>query len=183
VSFTYKESPFYLTKICTFGTIPLAIFSSLKMLVIRMQRAGRKNHPFYRIVVAEKSKPVKGRFLERLGHYNPLSNPKEVSLNKERIEYWISVGAAPSETTARLFAKHGISAAEKFVPSRVMKPSKAELKAKEEAEAKAKAEEEKKKAEEEKAAEENTTEENAETKQEKEEGKKEEKEGEEAKAE
>lgn len=110
------------------------------MLVIRMQRAGRKNHPFYRIVVAEKARPVKGRFLEKVGHYNPLSQPKEIVLNKERIEHWISMGATPSETTARMFAKNGISAAEKFIPTRIMKPSKAEIKAKAEAEEKAKAE-------------------------------------------
>lgn len=127
---------------------PRYFFVSLRtqMLVIRLQRAGRKNHPFYRIVVAEKSKPVKGRFLERVGHYNPLVKPKELVLNKERIEHWISMGATPSQTAARMFTKNGISAAEKFIENRKMKPSKAEVeaaeKSKQEAEEKAKAEEE-----------------------------------------
>lgn len=114
-----------------------------------MQRTGRKNAPFYHIVVAEKSKPVQGKFLERLGYYNPLVQPKDISLQKERIEYWISVGAQPSQTVARLCTKNGISSAEKFIQTRAQKPSKAEVEA-----AKKKAEEEaaKKKAEEEKAA-------------------------------
>lgn len=115
------------------------------LLVIRLQRAGRKKNPFYRIVVAEKSAPVKGRFVERVGHYNPLSTPKTVVLKTERIEHWISVGATPSDTVARLVAKNGISAAEKFISKRVMKPSKADLEAKQKAEeeAAAKAEAEK----------------------------------------
>jgi len=135
------------------------------MLVIRFQRAGRKKAPFYRIVVAEKARSVKGRFLEKLGYYNPITNPKQISLEKERIEHWISVGAQPSQSAARLLSKNGISAAEKFIETRVMKPSKVEVEAKKKAaeevaakkaaaaEAKKKAEEEKKAAAEAKAAE------------------------------
>ncbi len=114
-------------------------FFHSRVLVIRFQRAGRKKSPFYRIVVAEKARSVKGRFIERVGHYNPLSNPKEISLKSDRIEHWISVGATPSQTAARLFSKNGIKAAEKFIEERVMKPSKAEEKAKKEAEEKAEA--------------------------------------------
>ncbi|QQS59902.1 30S ribosomal protein S16 [Candidatus Peregrinibacteria bacterium] len=118
------------------------------MLVIRMQRTGRKNAPFYHIVVAEKSKPVQGKFLERLGYYNPLVQPKDISLQKERVEYWISVGAQPSQTVARLCTKNGISQAEKFIKARAQKPSKAEEEA---AKKKAEAEEAQKKATEEEA--------------------------------
>jgi small subunit ribosomal protein S16 len=103
------------------------------VLVIRFQRAGRKKTPFYRVVVAEKSRSVKGRFVERVGHYNPLSEPKDVSLKKDRIEHWISMGAIPSQTAARLFSKNGIASAEKFIKQRVMKPSKAEQQAAEKA--------------------------------------------------
>lgn len=120
------------------------------MLVIRFQRAGRKKNPFYRIVVAEKSRSVKGRFIERVGHYNPLSQPKDIFLKNDRIEHWISVGATPSQTAARLFAKNGIVSVEKFIEKRVTKQSKEEREAQEKA--KQEAEETAQKAAEEKAA-------------------------------
>lgn len=149
------------------------------MLVIRLQRAGRKKSPFYRIVVAEKSAPVKGRYVERVGYYNPMSDPKEVVLEKEKIVTWIQKGAQPSETMARLLAKEGIKEAEKFVKARLQKPSKKELEAKqkaeEEAAAKKAAEEEAKAAAEAAAAEKESAEESPEAPAEKpEEGAKEE---------
>lgn len=65
------------------------------MLKIRFFRTGRKNHPFYRIVVTDsRHAPQGGRFLERLGFFNPLT--KEQSLNEERIKHWLDVGAQPS---------------------------------------------------------------------------------------
>ena len=67
------------------------------MLVIRLFRTGKKNQPSYKIVVTDKRNAVsKGRFVEEVGFYNPLT--KEKKLNAERIQYWISVGAQPSET-------------------------------------------------------------------------------------
>ncbi len=135
------------------GTISLRLphlhFSLATVLTIRLQRAGRKKSPFYRIVVAEHSAPIQGRFLERVGHLNPLSQPNEVELKGERIEYWISVGAKPTDRVARLISSNGLSVGEKFIAKRMMKPSKA---AEREAEAKRKAEEEAQKAAEEKAA-------------------------------
>lgn len=92
------------------------------MLVIRLQRAGRKGRPFYRVVVAEKHRPVKGRFIEKVGFYNPFS--KEFSVNSDRVKYWISVGAIPSDTLASLLVKHSIKEAEKFIKKRVQKPKK-----------------------------------------------------------
>ncbi len=89
------------------------------MLKIRLQRKGRKNLPFYRVVVAESSKPVKGRFLEIVGHYNPVS--KETVLKAERVEFYIQNGAQPSQTVARLAVKNGMSALEKFIEKRVTK--------------------------------------------------------------
>ena len=71
---------------------------------IRMSRAGAKNRPFFRIVVADSRSPRDGRFLEKLGTYNPLlekDNPQRVVLNVERIKHWLSVGATPSDRVAR----------------------------------------------------------------------------------
>lgn len=71
---------------------------------IRMSRAGAKNRPFFRIVVADSRSPRDGRFLEKLGTYNPLlekGDPHRVVLNVERIKHWLSVGATPSDRVAR----------------------------------------------------------------------------------
>lgn len=71
---------------------------------IRMSRAGAKNRPFFRIVVADSRSPRDGRFLEKLGTYNPLldkGNPQRVVLDVERIKHWLSVGAQPSDRVAR----------------------------------------------------------------------------------
>ncbi|KKP36353.1 30S ribosomal protein S16 [Candidatus Peregrinibacteria bacterium RIFOXYC2_FULL_33_13] len=76
------------------------------MLVIRLSRTGRRNQPKYRIVVAEKDAPIKGKFIEVVGHYIPISSPKVFEAKKERIEYWISVGAKPSDTVAVLLKNH-----------------------------------------------------------------------------
>jgi small subunit ribosomal protein S16 len=76
------------------------------------------------MVVAPKRKPVKGRFVECVGHYNPLD--KKVSFVSDRIEYWISVGATPSQTVARLLKKNGLGVVEKFIKDREAKPTKAE---------------------------------------------------------
>lgn len=71
---------------------------------IRMSRAGAKNRPFFKIVAADSRSPRDGRFLEKLGTYDPLldkGDPKRVVLNVERIKYWLSVGAQPSDRIAR----------------------------------------------------------------------------------
>ena len=70
------------------------------MLIIRLQRVGKKNQPSYRVVLTEKAYPVKGKFIEILGHYNPRLKTK--SLNKERILYWLSQGAQTSPTVHNL---------------------------------------------------------------------------------
>ncbi len=69
---------------------------------IRCQRFGRKKRPFYRIVAADKDAPRDGRFIEILGYYDPLPNPSVIKFNKERLKYWLSVGAKPSNTVAKL---------------------------------------------------------------------------------
>jgi len=75
-----------------------------------LTRKGQKKRPFYRVVVAEKSSPRDGRFVEIVGHYNPIPDPFEFRLDMERIQYWISQGAKPSETVKRLIDKATASA-------------------------------------------------------------------------
>lgn len=65
---------------------------------IRLARHGAKKRPFYRIVAADIESPRDGRFIETLGTYNPLKDPVEVTLKKERIAYWIEQGATPTDT-------------------------------------------------------------------------------------
>ncbi len=88
------------------------------MLVIRLRRTGRKKQATYSIVVAEKAKAVKGKFLEKVGVYNPTVNPKEFTYDLERIEHWISNGAKPSDTLASLLKKDGVKNMEGFIEPR-----------------------------------------------------------------
>lgn len=74
---------------------------------IRLARHGTKKRPFYRIVAASKEKPRDGRFLERLGHYDPTREPAEIRLDLERVEAWIRKGATPTPTVLRLMKKSG----------------------------------------------------------------------------
>lgn len=76
-------------------------------VVIRMQRAGGRNAPFYRVVVADSRRARDGRFLEKIGFYNPLSQPAQVQLDAERIRYWIGVGAKMSESVEALWKQTG----------------------------------------------------------------------------
>jgi small subunit ribosomal protein S16 len=78
---------------------------------IRLQRFGRKHLPFYRIVVAESKCPRDGRFIENVGTYNPIPDKnmtKEITANADRVKYWLTVGAQPSERVAWLFGKIGL---------------------------------------------------------------------------
>ncbi|MEW6361420.1 MAG: 30S ribosomal protein S16 [Pyrinomonadaceae bacterium] len=75
------------------------------MLAISLMRMGAKGKPFYRVVVKEKRSKRDGKYIENLGTYNPMTNPAEVKLNHERIQYWIGVGAKPTDTVASLI-KH-----------------------------------------------------------------------------
>ena len=77
---------------------------------IRLARHGAKKKPFYRIVVADSENPRDGRFLEKVGTYDPLKDPVAVSLNPDRIKYWIEKGAIPSDTVRSLLKKEGILA-------------------------------------------------------------------------
>jgi small subunit ribosomal protein S16 len=79
------------------------------MLMIRMARFGAKKKPTYRLVVIEKDRARDSRAVEVVGHYNPGSNPKVVSLKHERIDYWMKKGAQPSDTVARLLKSNPAS--------------------------------------------------------------------------
>ncbi len=72
------------------------------MLTIRLARIGKKKHPFYRVVVTEKTRPRNGRFVEILGTYDPQKKPAAVKINGERAQYWIGKGAQPSDTVRSL---------------------------------------------------------------------------------
>jgi small subunit ribosomal protein S16 len=76
------------------------------MLMIRLARFGAKKKPSYRVSVIEKDRARDSRSVEVVGYYNPLTNPATVNLKHERIQYWLSVGAKPSETVARLLKTH-----------------------------------------------------------------------------
>ncbi|MBA4336502.1 30S ribosomal protein S16 [bacterium] len=88
------------------------------MLKIRLSRTGRKNYPSYRIVVAEHSAPIKGKFLEVLGHYIPNREPKVFEYDEKKIREWISKGAKPTDTVASLLKRHGVSGMEGFIEAR-----------------------------------------------------------------
>jgi small subunit ribosomal protein S16 len=80
------------------------------LIAIRLTRKGTKKKPVYRVVVAEKSSPRDGRFIEILGHYNPIPDPTEFQIDLERVNHWLSKGAQPSETVRRLIEKATASA-------------------------------------------------------------------------
>ncbi len=75
---------------------------------IRLRRTGAKKQASYRFVVADSASPRDGRFLEIVGHYNPRRSPVELVLDEEKIKRWLSRGALPSATAARLLADRGL---------------------------------------------------------------------------
>lgn len=75
---------------------------------IRLQRHGRKKLPFYRVVVADSRSSRDGRFIEKIGYYNPITEPADISINEQRALYWLKVGAKPSDTAKSLLRKTGV---------------------------------------------------------------------------
>lgn len=75
------------------------------MVRLRLKRMGRKKRPFYRVVAADARAPRDGRHIEVLGYYNPMPDPVEVKLDLERVDYWLGVGASPSDKVASLIAR------------------------------------------------------------------------------
>jgi small subunit ribosomal protein S16 len=78
-------------------------------VVIRLMRAGAKKRPFYRLVAADSRRARDGRFLEILGHYNPIAQPYELLVQKDRVQRWIEQGARPSEQVAALLRSTGMT--------------------------------------------------------------------------
>ncbi|QQK07308.1 30S ribosomal protein S16 [Miniphocaeibacter halophilus] len=75
---------------------------------IRLKRMGSKKNPFYRIVVADIRAPRDGKFIEEIGYYNPLTEPKTVKVDAEKVNKWIKNGAKPTDTVNRLFKNNGV---------------------------------------------------------------------------
>ena len=75
---------------------------------IRLQRGGRKSYAFYSIVVADVRAPRDGKFTEKIGTYNPNTNPATVDLNFDRALYWLEVGAQPTDTVRNILSKEGV---------------------------------------------------------------------------
>jgi small subunit ribosomal protein S16 len=106
---------------------------------MRLSRGGTKKRPFYSIVVADTRSPRDGRFIEKLGTYDPMlakDNEKRIVLNVERIKYWLSVGALPSDRIATFLGKAGIITmpAQKNNPKKAEPKEKAKLRLEEKAE-------------------------------------------------
>lgn len=82
------------------------------MVRIRLTRLGAKKKPFYRLIATDQRSPRDGRFIEQLGWFDPVKTPKQMKLKLDRIDYWISVGAQPTDTAQALITKFRAQAAE-----------------------------------------------------------------------
>lgn len=80
------------------------------MVRIRLRRQGAKKQPTYRVVVADQHSARDGRIIENIGYYNPRTEPETVNIDADRARYWLSVGAQPSESVARLLKAAGVQA-------------------------------------------------------------------------
>ena len=89
------------------------------MVKIRLRRVGAKKQPSYRVVVADSRFPRNGRFIETIGHYDPLTDPATIVVNEEKALHWLKQGAQPTATVTRLLAKAGVM--EKFKPTETPK--------------------------------------------------------------
>jgi small subunit ribosomal protein S16 len=85
------------------------------MLMIRLARFGAKKKPTYRLVVIEKDRARNSRAVEVVGHYNPVSKPKQIHIEHERVEHWLRNGAQPSDTVQRLLKQNPAVAPEQPV--------------------------------------------------------------------
>jgi small subunit ribosomal protein S16 len=79
------------------------------MVKIRLQRVGAKSRPSYRVVVMDSRLPRDGAYIERIGHYDPLTDPETVHIDKDQALRWLRQGAQPSQAVARLLSKLGIT--------------------------------------------------------------------------
>ncbi len=77
-------------------------------VVMRLSRAGAKKTAFYRVVVADRRKPADGKFIEKIGYYDPKGEGKKAVVNEERALYWLKQGAKPSDTVRQILIREGI---------------------------------------------------------------------------
>ena len=75
---------------------------------LRLQRRGRKNYPFYQIIVADSRAPRDGKYIERIGSYNPNTNPATITLDFEKALYWLQTGAQPTDTVKNILSREGV---------------------------------------------------------------------------
>lgn len=97
------------------------------MLSIRLSRVGKKKQPVYRLVVCEKSKDPWGKIVENVGLVNPMTSPATLELKKDRISYWISKGAQPTDTVWNLFVDEKLVEGAKRLKVKISKKRKAKL--------------------------------------------------------
>jgi small subunit ribosomal protein S16 len=76
---------------------------------LRLRRMGKKRQPYYKIVAADARSPRDGRFLEAVGTYNPMLQPHAITLNEDRVLYWLNVGAQPTDTVRSILRQTGVS--------------------------------------------------------------------------
>lgn len=79
------------------------------MLKIRLRRMGQIHAPYYRVIVADSRSPRNGKFIEEIGTYNPTKEPSEIKIDTEKAKQWISNGAQPTESVAKLLKRAGIN--------------------------------------------------------------------------
>ena len=77
------------------------------MVKLRLKRMGMKKNPFYRVVATDSRNPRDGRFIEEIGHYNPMVEPPEIKIDAERVKYWLGNGAQATDTVRALLKKSG----------------------------------------------------------------------------
>ena len=92
-------------------------------VVIRLMRAGAKKRPFYRLVAADSRRQRDGRFLEILGHYNPIVQPFELVVQKDKVQEWLDKGAQPSEQVASLLRSTGMTLGKASKPTKKAAPA------------------------------------------------------------
>lgn len=92
---------------------------------LRLARIGAKKQPTYRIIVADSRSKRDGRLVERLGYYDPRTDPSTVVINEERVKYWIGVGAQPTDALGPILKQAGIS--DKYVRQHAARKSKAAM--------------------------------------------------------
>lgn len=88
------------------------------MVTIRLRRQGKTKQPSYRVVIADSRSPRDGKFIEIIGHYSPVRQPKVVEIKADRARYWLGVGAQPSDTVVRLLKQVNVLDADgKVIPA------------------------------------------------------------------